>query len=384
MGAHDVAQVSSCCVSSRETRLSTKRSRCRLHGAPELIAEEVASRGCSSVAAARLEAIKTFLITQVDAERRRLGGLSPIDETTALLSIHVEILMNNMRLRFELGSSGWLAPGKTLVIRGLIWASMLYAIVYAFLVVSVFGARWLGMPSAADYVIGIGLPIFGFVFYALVVSVGEHRTAKEIKFCVSSIHDIAIGLLVGSSVLAVMLLFLDGLGLYTVRFGHWHGWFDSLVFDSYISGMLEELAFRAILLRVFARIFNPLIGLVLSSALFGLAHLTHATVFQAVEVAFNAGLTMGLAYMFTGRIWMSVGMHIGWDFTEESLFGVNTHQGLLVSVPNPLEPVLITGGAYGPDGSVFAGLVGAVAIVAMFYAYRRGWYGERPATLMSW
>ncbi|WP_184418236.1 CPBP family intramembrane glutamic endopeptidase [Rhodanobacter sp. MP7CTX1] len=141
--------------------------------------------------------------------------------------------------------------------------------------------------------------------------------------------------------------------------------------------MLEELAFRAILLRLFARMFNPVAGLVISSALFGVAHLTHGTPFQALEIAFNAGLTMGIPYMITGRLWMSVGMHIGWDFTEESLLGVNTTHGFLLSTPDPTHSVLLTGGAYGPDGSLFAALVGALFVVGMLYSNKRGWFPFR-------
>jgi membrane protease YdiL (CAAX protease family) len=286
--------------------------------------------------------------------------------------------MNNRSFwNFELGSAGCLAPGKTLAIRCLAWAAALYAITFGFLFASVFAPQWLNLPSSADYVPALLVPIIGFGFYALLVRVGEKRRPTEIVFKPSSLIELAVGVVVGFAIMVVILALVYAMGFYRVQIGHWSGWFNSLVFDSYISGMLEELAFRAILLRLFARMFNPVAGLVISSALFGVAHLTHGTPFQALEIAFNAGLTMGIPYMITGRLWMSVGMHIGWDFTEESLLGVNTTHGFLLSTPDPTHSVLLTGGAYGPDGSLFAALVGALFVVGMLYSNKRGWFPFR-------
>ncbi|RUL65818.1 CPBP family intramembrane metalloprotease [Dyella dinghuensis] len=274
---------------------------------------------------------------------------------------------------FELGNAGLLSPGKTLAIRCFIWAAILYAIMFGLLFASVFAGQWLHLSSAAGYVTAIVMPILGFLLYALIVRLGERRAPSEIFFQASSLIDLVVGAVIGIVILSLMLLLLTSLGLYSVRLGQGKGFLDSFVFDSYISGMLEELAFRAVLLRLFARMFNPLAGLLISSALFGIAHLTHATPFQAVEVAFNAGLTLGLPYMLTGRLWMSVGLHIAWDFWEESLLGVNTTNGVLISVPDLSKPVYLTGGAYGPDGSLLASLIAALAIVAMLYAGKKGW-----------
>jgi hypothetical protein len=88
-------------------------------------------------------------------------------------------------------------------------------------------------------------------------------------------------------------------------------------------------------------------GPVLSSVLFGLAHLTHGDWLAVVGITINAGFTMGLLYMATGSIWMSIGLHTAWDFTEVSLLGVNSHNGLLLSTPVAGKPELLTGGQFG-------------------------------------
>lgn len=274
---------------------------------------------------------------------------------------------------FERGTGGILAPGRTLPIRCLAWAALLYASVLGFLYVTVFAPQSLKLPTPAYYAVALLMPVVGFILYGLIVRLTERRRATEILFYPSSLIEISVGFVIGFLFLVGVLAFLYTMGFYRVQMGNWSGWFHSFVFDSYVSGLLEELAFRAVLLRLFARMFNPLAGLLISSALFGLAHLTHGTLFQAFEIAFNAGLTMGLLYMLTGNIWMSVGMHIGWDFTEESVLGVNSTRGLLMSTPYPVHSTILTGGSYGPDGSLFAALVGVVFVIGIFYSKRKGW-----------
>lgn len=287
-------------------------------------------------------------------------------------------MKNSSLWNIELGSAGVLAPGKAFALRCIVWAAVLYAIVFGFLVVSVFAPQWLKLSSSASYVPALLVPILAFAFYWLLVTLVERRIPTEIVFKMSSVLDLLLGFVMGLVLIVVMLTTVYALGFYRVTIGHWSGWFQSLVYDSYISGMLEELAFRAVLLRIFARLFNPVAGLVISSALFGLAHLTHGTLFQALQIAFIAGVTLGLPYMLTGRLWLSVGMHIGWDFTEESLLGVNTKHGLLLSTPDPSRSVFLTGGAYGPDGSLFALFVGILIASGMLYSHKKGWFRLRP------
>lgn len=48
----------------------------------------------------------------------------------------------------------------------------------------------------------------------------------------------------------------------------------------------------------------------------------------------------------------------GMGFTEDSLLGVNTHTGLLLSTPIAGKSDVLTDGSFGPDGSVWATIVG--------------------------
>jgi membrane protease YdiL (CAAX protease family) len=278
---------------------------------------------------------------------------------------------SNTRWKLTLGDDGVLIAGRFLWLRALAWAATLFAGALFLFFASISLGNWVHAPERANYVIALVVPCVAFIVYAMAVRTGERRRAEEVMLTNRSALELLVGAALGFGMISATLAILWLLGLYSVHLSHWSNTLSSFVFDSYISGMLEELAFRLILLRLLARAFGPAYGLIISSVLFGAAHLSHATWFAALEVAFNGGMIMGLLYMITGRIWMSVGMHIGWDFTEESLLGVNSKSGLLLSTPVSGHSDILTGGSYGPDASILAGIVGAILIAGIWSANAR-------------
>jgi CAAX protease family protein len=139
------------------------------------------------------------------------------------------------------------------------------------------------------------------------------------------------------------------------------------------SGIIEELFFRGLLFRMFSTLFGTWGALALTSALFGAAHLgnTGATITSGLAIAVEAGILLGAAYAATTRLWLPIGLHIGWNFTEASVFGMSVSgnamsPGLIrgfLSGPN-----LLTGGAFGPEASIFAVIV---CVAAALYLIRR-------------
>lgn len=275
---------------------------------------------------------------------------------------------------FETGTEGVLAPGRWLWLRAVLWALLLSSGTLAiFLATQLLGPS-LHLPANSKYAIVSLFPIAAFVLYAFIVRKGERRLAIEVTPSFATLGDLIAGALFGFCILCAMLGLLWALGLYRVEWHRWKHVFDAFLFDSYLSGMMEELMFRGILLRILARPFGARWGLVISSILFGLAHLTHGNWLAALAVTINGGLTMGLLYMATGRLWMSIGLHIGWDFTETSIMGVNNSNGLLLSTPMTGKPDMLTGGSFGPDASVLTCVIGITAVAVILYASKRGWF----------
>lgn len=151
------------------------------------------------------------------------------------------------------------------------------------------------------------------------------------------------------------------------------------------AGFLEELLFRGYALQVLAEglgdYLNSLrqkglwpsvtrrslerIGMVVASVLlavpFGLAHLNNAgaTAIGAL-VASLGGLVLSIAYFRTRSLWLPVGMHISWNFFLGWVFSLPVSGESLQNVPFTTVvrgPEWLSGGSFGPEGSVAAVLV---------------------------
>jgi uncharacterized protein len=105
--------------------------------------------------------------------------------------------------------------------------------------------------------------------------------------------------------------------------------------------------------------------------LFGLMHFPNpqATVLSSVAIALEAGVMLAAAYMVTRRVWLAIGIHVAWNFTQSGIFGVTTSG---VDSTGYLEghlhgPSLLSGGAFGPEASIVAV---AVCLAAGLYLLR--------------
>jgi membrane protease YdiL (CAAX protease family) len=273
---------------------------------------------------------------------------------------------------FDPGSSGILAPGRLFKTRAFLWGTLLFAIVLGFFFASVLGARWIGLRGSWSYLLPIALPLLACCVYAILVRQFERRTPWEFQINSQLLSEVPFGFLFGGAFITGMWLVLWIFRLYFTHRGVWSRWFDDLVFDSYISAVLEELAFRAVILRIFARVWGARTGIILSSIIFGLAHFAHGSWLGIFGIIINAGITMGLLYVTTGRLWMSIGMHLGYDFIETSVLGIGSHHGFLVNTPRAGVAAWLTGGTFGPDAAVPGMILGLLINVVLWrYAFRR-------------
>ena len=117
-------------------------------------------------------------------------------------------------------------------------------------------------------------------------------------------------------------------------------------------GWNEELLTRGYHLQTIASGSNLGWGIFLSSAVFGILHLgnPNATWLSAIGILF-AGLFLAYGYVRTGQLWLSIGLHIGWNYFEGTVFGfpvsgLDVYRLTHISVDGP---VLWTGGTFGPE-----------------------------------
>ena len=82
----------------------------------------------------------------------------------------------------------------------------------------------------------------------------------------------------------------------------------------------------------------------------------NATLFSSFAIAMKAGILLGADYLRTRRLWLAVGIHFAWNFTQGSIFGVRvsgfTMDVLLESELN--GPMLLSAGEFRAEASIFA------------------------------
>ncbi|MEP7136859.1 MAG: type II CAAX endopeptidase family protein [Chloroflexota bacterium] len=142
-------------------------------------------------------------------------------------------------------------------------------------------------------------------------------------------------------------------------------------------GWNEELLSRGYHLQTIASGINLFWGVIISSAVFGLLHLgnPNATWISAAGIFF-AGIYLAYGYVRTKQLWLSIGLHIGWNFFEGVVFGfpvsgLDIYPLLRIKVTGP---ELWTGGAFGPEAGliVLPSLIVGGLLIYLFTKNRNG------------
>jgi CAAX protease family protein len=142
-----------------------------------------------------------------------------------------------------------------------------------------------------------------------------------------------------------------------------------------VVGFAEEFLFRGYALATLSDGIGFWPAAIVLSGLFGGVHLSNLG--ENPTGAISAGL-VGLLCCFslrrTGSLWFAIGLHAAWDYGESFIFSVPNSgtlvQGhLLNSHFQSGAPAWVTGGAVGPEGSVFVFVVLAILFVVVDRMY---------------
>jgi membrane protease YdiL (CAAX protease family) len=206
--------------------------------------------------------------------------------------------------------------------------------------------------------------------------------------------DLAFGLVLGAALM--LLIFALEWAAGSVRVvavfqsggdtSFWHALLWPL-FTFLAIGFTEEAFVRGYILRNTAEglrwgPISPPAALVLawlsSSAFFGWLHWgnPNASLTSTIGIALG-GLLLGLGYVLTGRLALSIGLHVTWNLFEGTVLGFPVSgidlSAARVLVTEQSGPDLWTGGAFGPEAGLLGALVclGGGALI-VWWARRRG------------
>jgi membrane protease YdiL (CAAX protease family) len=223
----------------------------------------------------------------------------------------------------------------------------------------------------------IALAIAGFAVYLGYAYFIERRAVSELALPGMG-HEFGRGLLIGVGLYAACELVLMALGIYRIDGLNPLSYMVPAIAMAISSSVYEELLFRGVLFGSVEKWFGSWAALVVSSLVFGLTHLINpqGTLEGALFIAVEAGLLLAAAYMLTRRLWLSIGFHMAWNYTQSAIFsgivsGNDAQQGLVRSTIN--GPNWLTGGDFGVESSVLALLLcTTTGVVMLVMATRRG------------
>ena len=222
----------------------------------------------------------------------------------------------------------------------------------------------------------LAIVVIMIVAYRLLVRWTEQRKATELGFA-QAIPGAVGGALLGFILFCAVYAVLWAAGVATFKgFAGTTGLIAAMA-TPVGAAVGEEILMRGGVYRLIEEGFGSAVAIIASGALFGLLHLGNpgATIESSLAIATEAGVLLAAAYVLTRSLWLPIGLHFGWNFTEGGIFGAAVSGGTVKGVINaPLAgPAYLTGGQFGPEASIAAvGVSLVVAIVMLVLAAQRG------------
>jgi membrane protease YdiL (CAAX protease family) len=218
-------------------------------------------------------------------------------------------------------------------------------------------------------IIGAGLTL---AIYALFRKFRKNWPA-ELKLSRLISHTL-LGLVIGFVYMTLVVSTIDALGYADLSWSDFSWplqWQAIMMFLAVAVG--EEMIFRGVIFRMIDERWNTTVALIISALFFGFIHLPNdgATWWSSLAIAIEAGLMLAAAYKWSGTLWLPIGIHWAWNFSQGNLFGFK------VSGQEAGESLLqaqiegadwLTGGAFGAEASVVA--VGAGLLASAWFIYR--------------
>ena len=187
-------------------------------------------------------------------------------------------------------------------------------------------------------------------------------------------NDLRLGLGLGAGMIAIGFLILFILGFLSVE-----GFsFPIISIILYLALFIvvsfhEEIMMRGYVLNNLMQSMNRYVALSISSIIFMSIHLLNPNVsFLSVINLFLAGIVLGIYYIHKPNLWLPIGMHLTWNFFQGPIFGfevsgIETKSIIGQSIKGN---EIITGGAFGFEGSIIATILIVTMILYLDKKYK--------------
>lgn len=138
-----------------------------------------------------------------------------------------------------------------------------------------------------------------------------------------------------------------------------------------VAAAFEESLFRGYILQTFERNGLAWLAILLTSLFFGAVHVGNPNAGSISTLnTILAGIWFSIAYLKTRDLWFVWGLHLMWNFTQGSIFGIEV-SGLTEITSNPLlkeidsGPTWLTGTTYGIEGGIACTIAIIISTIAI-------------------
>ena len=188
------------------------------------------------------------------------------------------------------------------------------------------------------------------------------------------VNDIILGMTLGLLLMAVGYTILILLG--EIKFIGFNYNLKNIIllFLLFIAvSIAEETYVRGYFLKNLLQSFNPIISLIISSAIFSLLHFFNPNVnYIALTELFIAGILLGISYVYTKNLWFPIALHLSWNFFQVmfgfNVSGMDTYSLIEFEI---IENNNINGGDFGFEGSYLSILFSLIMMYFLWKYYKK-------------
>ena len=207
-----------------------------------------------------------------------------------------------------------------------------------------------------------------------------------IKYDSLSIKDVLLGFFLSGTMIGTVFVILYLSGLLQVTELGWTGnelspilgillWFFGI---GVAVGWSEELVFRGYLLQNLRDGIGLVWAVLIMCVFYGVVHMSNpnSTLLSGALIAIIGFLRI-FGWLRSGQLWLSIGMHAGWNFFQGPVFGfqVSGMENDSLLRHNLIGSDWISGGPFGPEAGIVVIPVIILALIVMFL-----WTSKRENT----
>jgi membrane protease YdiL (CAAX protease family) len=197
-------------------------------------------------------------------------------------------------------------------------------------------------------------------------------------FSLEGLKELLAGLVFGSLYLTACLLILRVSGLVDVTFSGMSSQTLNTMLTYLVvftaAGILEEVVNRGYLFQALIEGTRVWMAILVFSFIFSFVHIFNEDFSWVSGVClFLQGILFGLVYFKTRSLWVPIGLHVAWNWTQGPLWGMKvsgTGIGHTFMKSVPRGPELLSGGNFGAEGSLITVIVSAALVL---YVWKAKW-----------